>query len=339
MNKFTGLLAAIFVAGFLVVKLFTAIAESIIDNAAVIGIVLFFAALPFIAYKIYAAMYFSSKKFNDIKESISGHTNNCNELNQYIEGLKRSYVNIESYNYGSSDIKDTSQYDFKRTEWNNDVRSNQIHDCSSTVCKNAHNQPIKYLCKYFAIEKTEDSLSKFEKTLNDFASVEQGKESIKSELVSILAGISDSIPFLIKEFSEKTLIKELGFETVDISDAYIPLFTFKYVSAGGNSSSECVIKLDEENLNLLIHFLNDAIKWRKSVAGQRALMTSKLRTEIKERDNFKCCSCSIGIEDEPHLLLEIDHITPLSKGGLSNIENLQTLCWKCNRTKGAKILD
>ena len=68
-------------------------------------------------------------------------------------------------------------------------------------------------------------------------------------------------------------------------------------------------------------------------------MTSKLRTEIKERDNFKCCSCSIGIEDEPHLLLEIDHITPLSKGGLSNIENLQTLCWKCNRTKGAKILD
>ena len=130
MNKFTGLLAAIFVAGFLVIKLFTAIAESIIDNAAVIGIVLFFAALPFIAYKIYATMYFSSKKFNDIKESISGHTNNCNELNQYIEGLKRSYVNIESYNYGSSDIKDTSQYDFKRTEWNNDVRSNQIHDCS-----------------------------------------------------------------------------------------------------------------------------------------------------------------------------------------------------------------
>ena len=143
MNKFTGLLAAIFVAGFLVIKLFTAIAESIIDNAAVIGIVLFFAALPFIAYKIYAAMYFSSKKFNDIKESISGHTNNCNELNQYIEGLKRSYVNIESYNYGSSDIKDTSQYDFKRTEWNNGVRSNQIHNCSSTVCKNAHNKDYK----------------------------------------------------------------------------------------------------------------------------------------------------------------------------------------------------
>ncbi|MCG4734929.1 HNH endonuclease [Casaltella massiliensis] len=28
---------------------------------------------------------------------------------------------------------------------------------------------------------------------------------------------------------------------------------------------------------------------------------------------------------------------PISKGGLSTEENLQTLCWKCNRRKGAKV--
>ncbi|RAE55164.1 HNH endonuclease, partial [Burkholderia multivorans] len=39
---------------------------------------------------------------------------------------------------------------------------------------------------------------------------------------------------------------------------------------------------------------------------------------------------------EPHLLLEVDHIKPISKGGLSEIENLQTLCWRCNRSKSNK---
>ncbi|MBL7870818.1 MAG: HNH endonuclease [Cyclobacteriaceae bacterium] len=66
-------------------------------------------------------------------------------------------------------------------------------------------------------------------------------------------------------------------------------------------------------------------------------MTSQLRDQIKQRDNYKCYSCSLGIENEPNLLLEIDHIIPLSKGGMTTLENLQTLCWKCNRTKGAKI--
>lgn len=36
-------------------------------------------------------------------------------------------------------------------------------------------------------------------------------------------------------------------------------------------------------------------------------------------------------------ILEVDHIVPVSKGGLSEPENLQTLCWRCNRAKGAKM--
>jgi 5-methylcytosine-specific restriction endonuclease McrA len=34
--------------------------------------------------------------------------------------------------------------------------------------------------------------------------------------------------------------------------------------------------------------------------------------------------------------LEVDHIKPVSKGGLSIETNLQTLCWRCNRTKSNK---
>lgn len=67
-------------------------------------------------------------------------------------------------------------------------------------------------------------------------------------------------------------------------------------------------------------------------------MTPKLRDEIKERDNYTCQNelCGVSIYDEPTLLLEIDHKIPLSKGGLTTRDNLQTLCWCCNRLKGSK---
>lgn len=66
-------------------------------------------------------------------------------------------------------------------------------------------------------------------------------------------------------------------------------------------------------------------------------MTSHSRAQIKERDNYTCLLCGVSIAAEPHLLLEVDHIMPVSKGGLNTPDNLQTLCWRCNRSKGAKV--
>lgn len=320
-------------------KILSVIFKILVENDVIIFTIILSCLGVFLAYTIYSEIYFRSKKFNLIKESISNHTNNCNELNHYIEELKRSYINIKSYNYGIGKMTDNSVYNFQRKEWSKDVRSNQIHNCSATVCKNAGNQPMKYLCKYFDIEINEMSLSKYEKVLNDFISVEQGKVLIKRERDAILSSISHTIPFIIRKISKEKLIAKLGFEKVDISNTYIPIFTFQYISAGGNSSSRCDVKLNITNLNHLITYLNDSIKWRKSIFGQRALMTSQLRVKIKERDNYKCCACSLGIEDEPNLLLEIDHIIPISKGGITTYNNLQTLCWKCNRKKGARIND
>lgn len=59
---------------------------------------------------------------------------------------------------------------------------------------------------------------------------------------------------------------------------------------------------------------------------------------IKERDNFTCKFCGNSTHAEPNLLLEVDHNIPVVKGGCTEESNLQTLCWKCNRSKSSKIL-
>lgn len=54
-----------------------------------------------------------------------------------------------------------------------------------------------------------------------------------------------------------------------------------------------------------------------------------LRWEVWERDNFTCLDCGTRRD------LTIDHIIPVSKGGRTVKDNLQTLCRSCNSKKGS----
>lgn len=57
----------------------------------------------------------------------------------------------------------------------------------------------------------------------------------------------------------------------------------------------------------------------------------KLRWDVFKRDGFKCLKCGT------HIDLHCDHIYPESLGGKLHISNLQTLCAKCNKSKGNRI--
>ncbi|WP_019229976.1 HNH endonuclease [Sedimentibacter sp. B4] len=59
----------------------------------------------------------------------------------------------------------------------------------------------------------------------------------------------------------------------------------------------------------------------------------KLRFDVLKRDNFKCCICGASPAKDVNVELHIDHIIPWSKGGETAIDNLQTLCSKCNLGK------
>lgn len=286
---------------------------------------------------IYFCIYYLGEKFSTLKESIKDNTKNCNELNEHIEDLKLSYADIRTIDYGNAEYIDKSVYNFKRPNLKNYKEQKNTYNCSATVCKNAKDQPFKYICKYFNIKTDEQTLDNFEKILNDFAAAEQGKILLRNERNKIIASIGEKIPFLVKIFDKNQLIKKLGFTEIDFSQLYFPRYSFRYISAGGNSSTSCEITLNLSNLEKFVLYLSDLVKFKNSIAGQRALMTISLREEIKKRDNYTCQHCGVSVRQEPNLLLEIDHKIPLSKGGMSVTENLQTLCWKCNRTKGTRI--
>lgn len=61
-------------------------------------------------------------------------------------------------------------------------------------------------------------------------------------------------------------------------------------------------------------------------------MNDGARFRILERDNFTCQYCG---RKAPEVTLEVDHITPTSKGGKNIATNLITACMSCNRGKGA----
>lgn len=63
----------------------------------------------------------------------------------------------------------------------------------------------------------------------------------------------------------------------------------------------------------------------------RAPISEDVKAFVWRRDNGKCVKC--GSQEK----LEFDHIIPHSKGGSDTERNIQLLCEKCNRSKGAGI--
>lgn len=291
-----------------------------------------------IGWLIFEKCYFNSSDFNIIKDSLSKNTKDCNELNEHIEDLKKAFSDSKKidYGFGEGDLENTSRYNFKKPALRDVFASNYIYDCSLTVIRNAQNQPFKYVCKYFNLKQDEKTLQQFENILNSFAAAEQGKELLEKEREEIMRKISPRIPLLFVKMRKKKMEEKIGFKPIDFSDLYFPKYGFRYVSAGGNKRETFTITMNIQTLDRFIAYLSELVKFRKSAAGQRALMTTTLREKIKARDGYACRHCKISIKDEPNLLLEIDHIIPISKGGMTNEDNLQTLCWRCNRKKGVK---
>jgi len=93
----------------------------------------------------------------------------------------------------------------------------------------------------------------------------------------------------------------------------------KFVSYINNeeniSSEEAIQKLETEPSTR--HKTKRNINWR-------------LRFIVMRRDNFKCKKCGRSPATDPKIILHVDHKTAWANGGETMLENLETLCSKCN---------
>jgi hypothetical protein len=70
-------------------------------------------------------------------------------------------------------------------------------------------------------------------------------------------------------------------------------------------------------------------------AMKRKALSKTIRFEVFKRDSFKCQYCG---QSAPDVILHVDHIAPVAKGGTNDIANLVTACLSCNAGKSATPL-
>lgn len=91
---------------------------------------------------------------------------------------------------------------------------------------------------------------------------------------------------------------------------------------GAETLSRCLARLLSAGLIEVPEQSNGLIHVKKKIPDA-------LRWQVWERDNFTCRQCGT------RRFLSVDHIKPERSGGTLELENLQTLCRRCNSIKGA----
>ena len=123
---------------------------------------------------------------------------------------------------------------------------------------------------------------------------------------------------------EKTMKPYIKCSIYGSNDYYTAIFHFKETGLENEAKIfYCQNRLDDQDIIIVKSFF-ESTKPKRDVP-------LKLRDKIFSRDNYKCVFCGRGQRDG--VKLHIDHIVPVSKGGSSEADNLQTLCEECNLGK------
>ncbi len=289
--------------------------------------------------------FYNSQTFKEAVKNFHSHIKDMNNFSEYVK--VRNNIEEKEFVQIAQRI-DNSNYNYKQKKYQPINNNQMVINCSLTVLRNAENNPFKYIQKYFSVPTSEKSIEYFE---NLSSGMEFASEAIKYRNFSTRNILTEFRKYFDKDPNISRLLdlaiikslnefyQKIGLNRFDTSNLDLkPIeFTFRYISPGGNKNQIVKVTFKQEIVDLFVDYLANDFDKKKSTSYQRSLMTTKLRTQIKERDNYTCQKCHNSIHQEPNLLLEIDHIIPISKGGLTEEDNLQTLCWRCNRSKSNKI--
>lgn len=279
--------------------------------------------------------YYESSDFRKIKGACQDLMKSQREFNEYIDEKVKSISDM----FGKQVVRDETvvedEYNYLRPYKKTvDAFTAEV---SAAVFSSAENAPLDYIVKYFYPDKTRypEQIQKLQFLIEELETLKEAKEIIEVQKTEVQKYLSD-VPSFIMENDESGFYANLGFATINENTLTVE-YKFAYTSNGGKARRTFTIPMTEELIVNLINILESKLSMTAFTKEQRSLMTAKLRKAIKERDNYTCQCCGNSTYNEPNLLLEIDHILPVARGGCTVEDNLQTLCWKCNRAKGTKI--
>jgi hypothetical protein len=95
-------------------------------------------------------------------------------------------------------------------------------------------------------------------------------------------------------------------------------------------------KPDPDLLLMALHMGRRFFVGVLEMAKKRTALTKKIRFEVFKRDKFTCQYCG---RMAPDVVLNVDHIHPVAKGGTDEIVNLVTSCHACNAGKKDRLID
>lgn len=280
--------------------------------------------------------YYDSPDFSKIKDTCEVLMSSQREFNEYISKKVQSISKLFGTRVVRNETINEDEYDYIRPY--KKTITPFTAEVSATVFASAENNPMEYIVKYFYPNKKAypEQIQKLYQLVEELETLRDAKQIIENYKAEYQQYLGD-VPDYVMENDEAGFYSRLGFATIDEGVLTVE-YKFSYTSGGGMAQRSFTVPMTEETIAELINALESKLTASAFAKEQRTLMTKKLREYIKKRDNFTCCNCGNSTYAEPNLLLEIDHIIPVSKGGLTSEENLQTLCWKCNRAKSDKIV-
>mgnify|MGYP002516662477 CR=1 FL=1 len=281
--------------------------------------------------------YYQSPDFSKIKETCEALMSSQREFNEYITEKVQSISRLFGTRVIRNETITEDEYNYIRPY--KKTITPFTAEVSAAVFASAENNPLEYIAKNFYPNKSlyPEQLQKLYLLVEELETLKDAKKIIDNYKAEYQQYLGD-VPDFVMENDEAGFYSRLGFANIDESTLTVE-YKFSYTSGGGMAQRSFTVPMTEENIINLIKILENKLTANAFAREQRSLMTKKLREHIKTRDNFTCCNCGNSTYAEPNLLLEIDHIVPVAKGGCTVENNLQTLCWKCNRAKSDKLVD
>ena len=281
-------------------------------------------------------VYYKSTEFSKIKETCKALMSSQWEFNKYIAEKVQSISQLFGTRAARNETVHNDIYNYIRPYQK--TITPFTAEVSKAVFASAENNPLDYVVKYFYPNKEQypDQIQKLYQLVEELETLRDAKQIIENYKAEYRQYLGDVPDFVMKN-DEAGFYSRLGFANIDESVLTVE-YRFSYTSDGGMAQRSFTVPMTEETIAELIRTLENKLTASAFAKEQRTLMTKKLRDHILNRDHFTCCNCGNSTYKEPNLLLEIDHIIPVSKGGCTVENNLQTLCWRCNRAKSAKIM-